>query len=167
MNPTTRKGTRHPLSNRYWSALYDGNKDVFKTIGRCCDLISLAGMACSLFLGWKFALFGLGLLTIRELFASLATDHDTNLYSLPRAHWSVSYSSAWILYIRFTNRENKTLHAAHQKHGSVVRIGPSEVSTNAIDGGIKVVYGGGLEKGVWYSVFNNYGSADTPNVEHS
>lgn len=87
---------------------------------------------------------------------------DSELQDLPKGHWSVPYSSAWILYIRYTNRENATLHAAHLKHGSLIRIGPREVSTNAVDGGIKVAYGGGLDKGDWYSVFNNYGSADLP-----
>lgn len=131
-------------------------------ISPCCNMIALAGMACSFLYQWKYGLLGLGIFLFKEFLAFRIAEDEILLNSLPNCHWSVPYSSAWILYIRYTNRENKTLHAAHQKYGSLIRVGPREVSTNVIDGGIKVVYGGGLEKGSWYSFFENFGSAISP-----
>lgn len=48
------------------------------------------------------------------------------------------------------------LHAAHLRHGSVIRVAPNELSINDI-GGLRTVYSGGFEKGDWYSIFDNYG----------
>ena len=79
------------------------------------------------------------------------------LSRIPNAHWSSPFSSAWILFIRFKQRENSTLLAAHQRLGPIVRVGPNDVSVNDIDF-VRTIYGGGFEKGEWYSVFDNYGS---------
>jgi len=79
------------------------------------------------------------------------------LARVPNAHWSASISSAWILWIRFTNCENRETHGAHLEKGPVVRLGPNEISVNCVDGGIRSVYGSGFEKGDWYSIFDNYG----------
>ncbi|KAI0888201.1 cytochrome P450 [Annulohypoxylon maeteangense] len=78
------------------------------------------------------------------------------LSKIPKAHWSCSISPAWILWARFQSRENRTLHAAHQHHGPIVRVGPNELSVNSIEG-VKTIYQGGFDKHEWYSVFNNYG----------
>lgn len=78
------------------------------------------------------------------------------LSKVPAAHWSASISPLWILWIRFRVTENRTLHAAHEKLGSVIRVGPSELSVNDLDG-LRTVYAGGFEKGQWYSIFDNYG----------
>ncbi|RYP08761.1 hypothetical protein DL764_001672 [Monosporascus ibericus] len=82
------------------------------------------------------------------------------LSRIPKAHWSCSISPAWILCARYNGRENRTLHRAHQEHGPVVRVGPSELSVNSLDG-VKTIYQGGFDKHEWYSVFENYG---VPNV---
>jgi hypothetical protein len=79
------------------------------------------------------------------------------LSKVPNAHWSASISSAWILWVRFTNHENRELHGAHLEKGPVVRLGPNEISVNCVGGGIRSVYGGGFEKCDWYSIFDNYG----------
>jgi hypothetical protein len=79
------------------------------------------------------------------------------LQQIPSAHWSAPFSSAWILWIRYTNRENREVHTAHLANGPIVRLGPNEISVNTVDGGIRTVYGGGFEKGDWYSIFDNYG----------
>ncbi|PGG99521.1 unspecific monooxygenase [Blastomyces parvus] len=56
-------------------------------------------------------------------------------------------------------RGNRTIHEAHQKYGPIVRLGPSEISINCVDGGIRTVYSGGFEKHAWYSrVFSAYGT---------
>lgn len=72
------------------------------------------------------------------------------LAKVPNAHWSAPFSSAWILWIRFKSRGNRTIHAAHEKHGPIVRLAPSELSINCVDAGIKTVYTGGFEKHEWY-----------------
>jgi hypothetical protein len=78
------------------------------------------------------------------------------LSKIPNAHWSCCLSPFWILRVRFESRENRTLQEAHREHGPVVRVGPSEISINTMDG-VKTVYQGGFDKHQWYSVFNNYG----------
>ncbi|KAI0836327.1 cytochrome P450 [Hypoxylon sp. FL0890] len=92
------------------------------------------------------------------------------LSKIPKAHWSCSISPAWILWARFKSRENRTLHAAHQQHGPVVRVGPNELSVNSIEG-VKTIYQGGFEKHKWYSLFDNYGVPCTfsslPQTHHS
>lgn len=78
------------------------------------------------------------------------------LSRLPAAHWSAPFSSLWILNERRSSRENRAIYAAHRKHGSIVRLGPREVSVNCVDGGIKTM--AGFEKAEWYpNMFKNYG----------
>lgn len=85
------------------------------------------------------------------------------LARIPNAHFTCSISPAWILWTRYQRRENKTVLAAHQKYGPVVRLGPNDISVCSIDGGIRTVYGGGFEKQAWYQPFANYGSvSDIP-----
>ncbi len=78
------------------------------------------------------------------------------LAKIPNAHWSAPISPLWILWTRYQCRENRDVHAAHLKHGSVIRLAPNELSVNDL-GSLRTVYGGGFEKGQWYSIFDNYG----------
>jgi hypothetical protein len=78
------------------------------------------------------------------------------LSEVPNAHWTAPFSPLWILWTRFRCRENRLVHAAHVKSGSVIRLAPNEISINDV-GGLRTVYGGGFEKGQWYSIFDNYG----------
>jgi hypothetical protein len=80
------------------------------------------------------------------------------LAKVPNAHWSAPFSPAWILWKRYSYKEVSTIHKAHQKLGPIIRLGPSEVSINCVQGGILKVYQGGFEKHAWYSnLFDNYG----------
>lgn len=80
------------------------------------------------------------------------------LSRIPNAHWSAPVSSAWILWKRYKGLNNRTIHAAHERLGPAVRLAPSEISINCVDGGIKSVYTGGFEKHEWYPrVFGSYG----------
>ena len=80
------------------------------------------------------------------------------LASVPNAHFTAPFSPLWILWARFKERPNRTIHAAHLKHGPIVRLGPSEVSVNCVDGGIRTIYAGGWEKHEWYPrQFENFG----------
>jgi hypothetical protein len=77
---------------------------------------------------------------------------------IPWAHWTAGLSSFWILWIRYSYRENRTIHEAHKKLGPVIRLGPDEVSVNCVKGGIQTIYAGGFDKHAWYSnLFDNYG----------
>lgn len=78
------------------------------------------------------------------------------LAAIPAAHWSCHLSSAWVLLARKNRRENRSLHEAHRRLGSVVRVGPNDVSVDGVEG-LRVVYQGGFEKDPWYEVFSNYG----------
>ncbi|KAJ5374094.1 hypothetical protein N7517_006100 [Penicillium concentricum] len=81
------------------------------------------------------------------------------LSKIPNVHWSASFSPVWMLWRRFTSRNNRTIQAAHEKLGPIVRLGPSEISINCVEGGIKSVYAGGFEKHNWYPrVFASFGT---------
>lgn len=80
------------------------------------------------------------------------------LAKIPNAHWSVPISPGWMLWRRFCMQNNRTIQAAHERLGPIVRLGPSEISVNCVDGGIKSVYTGGFEKHEWYPrVFGSLG----------
>ena len=79
------------------------------------------------------------------------------LAKIPNAHFTSSLSSLWILWKRYTNQESRAIHAAHVKHGDIVRLGPNEVSVSSVDEGVRTVYGGGYEKWSWYpNQFDNF-----------
>lgn len=78
------------------------------------------------------------------------------LRKLPAAHWTCHFCSLWILLARKNKRENNTLFKAHLEYGTVVRIGPNEVSADGVEA-IRAIYQGGFEKGFWYTIFDNYG----------
>ncbi|PLB41896.1 cytochrome P450 [Aspergillus candidus] len=81
------------------------------------------------------------------------------LSKIPNAHWSAPVSPAWMLWKRFRSQNNRTIHKAHAKLGPIVRLSPSEISINCVDGGIKTVYSGGFEKHEWYPrVFGSLGT---------
>lgn len=80
------------------------------------------------------------------------------LSKIPSIHFSCAFSPLWILWQRFKEEEIHVIYAAHQKHGPIVRLGPSEVSVNCVDGVLRTIYAGGFEKPVWYDAFSNYGS---------
>jgi hypothetical protein len=78
------------------------------------------------------------------------------LARVPNAHWSAPFSNLWILWIRYKSRENRTVYTSHKALGPVVRLGPTELSVNDVNG-LRTIYAGGFEKGEWYSIFDNYG----------
>jgi hypothetical protein len=78
------------------------------------------------------------------------------LARIPAAHWSAPISPIWILWIRFSNRENRTLLEAHQRLGPIIRVGPRQLSISDAES-VRIVYQGGFDKTSWYSVFDNYG----------
>ncbi|KAI9931758.1 hypothetical protein MW887_010337 [Aspergillus wentii] len=101
------------------------------------------------------------------IFVSLFALYKTVIYPaflsplsrIPNAHWTSPISPAWILWKRFRSQNNRTIQAAHERLGSIVRLAPSEISVNCVEGGIKAVYTGGFEKHEWYPrVFGSFGT---------
>ena len=79
------------------------------------------------------------------------------LAKVPSANFLASFSPAWILFRRWQGKENRSIFAAHQKRGPLVRLGPNELSVNSIEG-LRTVYKGGFERHVWFERgFANYG----------
>jgi hypothetical protein len=78
------------------------------------------------------------------------------LSKIPSAHPLARVSPLWILWIRYKQREVSTIHAAHERLGPVILLGPNELSVNCIKGGILTVYSGGFPKGDWYDLFANF-----------
>lgn len=81
------------------------------------------------------------------------------LSKIPNAHWTAPVSPVWILWKRYTSQNNRTIQAAHEKHGPIVRLSPNEISINCVENGIKSVYTGGFEKHDWYPL--GFGSLGT------
>lgn len=80
------------------------------------------------------------------------------LSKIPSAHWSSHVSPLWILYVRYKNIENGTIHELHKKKGPIIRTGPNELSVNCYEGGLKTIYTGGFHKTDFYhNRFINYG----------
>jgi hypothetical protein len=106
-------------------------------------------MGLSWFAGVAFCLACIYKLLIYPLFIS-------PLSRIPSAHPLAKITPLWILWTRYRNCENSIIHAAHQRHGPVIQLGPNELSVNCVKGGILTVYSGGFDKGDWYDVFANY-----------
>ena len=72
------------------------------------------------------------------------------LAKIPNAHFTASFSPLWILWIRYRCKEVRTIHAAHEKLGPVVRLGSNELSVNCIEGGLRTIYNGNFKKHDFY-----------------
>ena len=80
------------------------------------------------------------------------------LSKIPNAHFSAPILPLWIRAQRKTGTAVITLLALHEKHGSVVRLAPNEISINSADA-LRTVYVGGFNKHRFYmDAFVNYGS---------
>ena len=111
------------------------------------NIPAVAGYAVFLVLLYKYLLFP-------TLLSPLA--------KIPNAHFTSCISPAWIYWKRYKGLETRTIHAAHQRLGSIVKLAPNELSVDCVDGGIRTIYGGGFEKPEWYpNVFTNFGYEGT------
>ncbi|PGH15166.1 hypothetical protein AJ79_02531 [Helicocarpus griseus UAMH5409] len=80
------------------------------------------------------------------------------LAKIPAGHWSAHVSPLWILYLRWTSQENRTVHRLHLKYGPAIRLAPNLLSFNCFEGGLKQIYLGGFPKTEFYwNGFANYG----------
>lgn len=78
------------------------------------------------------------------------------LSRLPTAHPLCSVTSKWFERQGIKGRQLKTLYAAHNKHGPILRLGPTEVSVVSQEG-LEQVYIAGLDKDAWWQTLYNYG----------
>lgn len=70
-------------------------------------------------------------------------------------------SPAWILYITWAEKRNRTVHALHEKYGPIVRLGPSEVSISD-PAYLKIIYSSGnYDKSSFYGQYGNYNEKNT------
>ena len=82
-----------------------------------------------------------------------------SLRKVPAAHWSSRFISTRILWARWTNTELSFLIDAHRRLGSIVLVGPRELSVSNYQYGIRKVYDAGFSKpAAFYSMFNYFGN---------
>ena len=112
-------------------------------------MMPLTGLAIALLLGY--------ILYRDILYSALMSP----LSKLPAAHSTSHFASTWIWWRRRTGRESRSIFAAHQRCGPIVRLGPNEVSI-ASQEGLRKVYFGGFTRTKWVLAFHNY--SGTPNL---
>lgn len=89
------------------------------------------------------------------------------LAKIPNAHFTAPILSNWIQSKRRGGIEMSTIYNLHKKHGSVVRLGPNELSVNSLSG-LKTIYTGAFEKHKWYrDVFINFGTDNLVTMLHN
>ena len=79
------------------------------------------------------------------------------LAGIPNAHFTAPFSRCWLLWTRYTGQESTQRLTAHRRHGSIIRLGPTELGVNCIDDGIRTIYGGNFDKASMYANLSNYG----------
>jgi Cytochrome P450 len=83
------------------------------------------------------------------------------LSKIPSGHPIASFLPIWIWWKRRKGYESRSIFAAHQRHGPVVRLAPNEVSVVSLEG-LRKIYIGGFERTEWFLQFRNYDG--TPNL---
>lgn len=82
----------------------------------------------------------------------------SKLSRIPAIHPLATVTSLYMLWIRYKGRENQAVYLAHKRLGPVIRLGPSELSINCVDDGLRTIYQNpSFEKTSFYSVFENFG----------
>ena len=82
------------------------------------------------------------------------------LRKIPAAHPLAAISEIWIWYMRWIGQENSAIQIAHDQKGPIVRLSPSELNVNFVDGGVRTIYhgkSGGYAKHTWYDRFAYFG----------
>jgi cytochrome P450 len=82
------------------------------------------------------------------------------LAKIPNAHFTSGFLPLWIWWKRRAGYETRSILAAHQRYGPIVRLAPHEVSVATLDG-LRRIYGGGFDRHNSYLRFINY---DTPTL---
>lgn len=82
------------------------------------------------------------------------------LSKIPNAHFTSSWLPTWIWWKRRISREVRSIYAAHQEHGPIVRLAPNELSVCSLEG-LRQIYTAGFERTPWYTGFMNF---NVPNM---
>ena len=100
------------------------------------------------------------LFVLLALFALLVgyARYRTPLLRIPCAHPTSSFSGLWILWKRYQGggKEIAAVQAAHRRHGTLVRLGPQEVSIASVKDVRRLLQR--EEKHIWHKAFANFGS---------
>ncbi|KAL4809437.1 cytochrome P450 [Aspergillus unguis] len=79
-----------------------------------------------------------------------------SLSRIPNAHLTSPFSTQWIESVRAAGKETLTIHSLHAKYGPIVRLSPSELSVNSVQG-LRVIYTRAFEKHPLYrQLFLNF-----------
>jgi hypothetical protein len=85
-----------------------------------------------------------------------------HLFHSPTSHfpgpWYSKFTGLYLLIQEFRGRRRVYIHALHEKYGSVVRLGPNEVSFLSKDA-VREIYtsgGSGFDKTRFYSLFMQF-----------
>lgn len=79
------------------------------------------------------------------------------LAKVPSAHWSCSFCPLWILWHRYNGTELQAIREAHKNLGTIVRVGPRDLSISDYQTGVKQVYNAGFEKPHYFNFYQYYG----------
>ena len=91
------------------------------------------------------------------------------LSKIPSSHFTAPFCPAWILWVRYSRIETRTLLSCHERLRPFIRLGPNEVSVNCVDGGVRTIYNGEFKKPGWsVNRFGTYGyfSFDTTKLKY-
>ncbi|KAJ6190831.1 hypothetical protein N7519_000852 [Penicillium mononematosum] len=98
---------------------------------------------------WAGAIFLCGYIVVRGFLSPLS--------AIP-GPWYTRFTSLWLKYQEFTANRRESVHRLHKIYGSVVRLGPDEVSFTSLDA-IKEIYasgGSGYDKTEYYDLFRQF-----------
>lgn len=87
------------------------------------------------------------------------------LSNIPNAHFTAPFLPTWMWWKRRTGFETRSVFAAHQRYGPIVRLAPDELSVASLDG-LRQIYTGGYERHPWYfEEFANFGKANLVSMQ--
>ncbi|KAF8543150.1 cytochrome P450 [Trichophaea hybrida] len=75
--------------------------------------------------------------------------------TIPTFHPLSTYTTLPILLPTLLGHRNKTIHAAHIRHGPIIRLSPTEISLSSPET-LSTIYTS-FPKPSWYNIFRNYG----------
>ncbi|KIV95020.1 hypothetical protein PV10_02727 [Exophiala mesophila] len=89
------------------------------------------------------------------------------LAKIPNAHWSSGFSPAWLLWMKWTQQENRQVYRLHMSKGAAIRLAPNLISVNGFEDGIKTIYQGGFPKppSFYFNGFAVYGIGNLFTIE--
>lgn len=102
-------------------------------------------------------LLGICLLCFVTYFCLIRPLFLSPLRHIPNAHFLSPFTSGWIQWKRWRGQETAVVWQAFETKGDIVRLGPTEIAVNTMEGGVKTVYGACQEKPERYRFWVNLG----------